>query len=84
MLRPNTHDSRRGAMTPSWASANVVPTVGCPAMGISRAGVKIRMRMSVPGVSAGSRNVLSAKCISLASVCTSAVASPGVSRHTAS
>ena len=43
--------------------------VGCPAIGSSAPGVKMRIRMSVPGVSAGSRNVLSEKFISRVMVC---------------
>ena len=75
-FKPNVQRSRPGAITPSCASAKVVPTVGCPAIGISRAGVKMRMRMSVPAISAGSRNVLSAKFISLVRRCISAVLEP--------
>ena len=56
-------------MTPSRASANVVPIVGCPAIGSSSPGVKIRMRTSVPAASAGSTNVVSEKFISLAIAC---------------
>ena len=58
--------------------------VGCPAMGISRPGVKMRMRASVPADSAGRTNVLSEKFISLASICIPAVSSPRASRKTAS
>ena len=36
-------------MQPSRASANVLPTTGWPAIGISVPGVKIRMRTSVSG-----------------------------------
>ena len=36
-------------MTPVCASANVLPIVGCPAIGISCIGVKMRIRMSVSG-----------------------------------
>ena len=56
-------------MTPSCASANVLPITGWPAIGSSLPGVKIRMRISVSGRSAGKMNVLSEKFISLASVC---------------
>ena len=56
-------------MTPARTSANVVPMVGCPAIGISSPGVKIRMRTSVSGVSGGSTKVVSEKFISLAIAC---------------
>ena len=58
--------------------------VGWPAMGSSAPGVKMRMRTSVPGVSAGSRNVLSEKFISRAMVCIWAWVSPRPSGNTAS
>ena len=56
-------------MTPSSASAKVLPIVGCPAIGSSVPGVKMRMRTSVPAASAGRMNVLSEKFISLVIVC---------------
>ena len=71
-------------MTPARASANVVPMVGWPAIGISSPGVKIRMRTSVPGVSGGSTNVVSEKFISFAIACIVSSASPRPSRKTAS
>ena len=53
-------------------------------MGSSAPGVKMRMRTSVPGTSAGSRNVLSEKFISRVMVCICAVDSPRPSGNTAS
>ena len=55
-------------MTPSIASANVLPIVGCPAIGSSSPGVKIRIRTSPPR-SGGKMNVDSEKAISLAMRC---------------
>ncbi len=56
--------------------------VGCPAIGSSPPGVKIRIRMSVPGVSAGSRNVLSEKFISRVMVCISSGRHPArIGKH---
>ena len=69
MFRPNTKRGAPGRMTPVCASANVLPIVGCPAIGISIVGVKMRMRMSVSGRSAGRMNVLSEKFISRAMRC---------------
>ncbi len=71
-------------ITPSCASANVVPIVGWPAMGNSEPGVKIRMRMSVPAVSESTRNVLSEKFISRVSVCICCAVSSWASGKTAS
>jgi hypothetical protein len=51
------------------ATANHVPTVGCPANGSSVRGVKIRTRCVHAGSDEGSTNVLSAKLNSLASCC---------------
>ena len=76
MPSSNTHSSRPGAITPSFASANVVPMVGCPATGSSFPGVKIRMR-TVPLPSAGNTNVVSEKFISCAIRC---IRSTGISR----
>ena len=56
-------------MTPASASAKVDPTVGWPAIGISRPGVKIRIRMSVSGRSAGRMKVDSEKFISFVTAC---------------
>ena len=39
--------------TPARASANVLPIVGCPAIGSSSPGVKIRIRTSVSACSGG-------------------------------
>ena len=47
----------------------MLPMVGCPAIGSSSPGVKIRMRTSVPAVSGGSTNVVSEKFISFAIAC---------------
>ena len=84
-------------MTPSAARANVLPIVGCPAIGSSSPGVKIRMRTSmgsapagcgVPevtcGRSGGKMNVHSEKFISRVMVCISSVESPAGSGNTAS
>ena len=56
-------------MTPSSASAKVLPITGCPAIGNSVPGVKMRMRTSVPAASAGRMNVHSEKFISLVIAC---------------
>ena len=82
--RPNTNCSAPAAITPESASANVLPIVGCPAIGSSAPGVKMRIRMSVPGVSAGSRNVDSEKFISRVMVCICSADSPSASVNTAS
>ena len=66
MFSPNTNRAAPAEMTPVCASAKVLPIVGCPAIGISFHGVKMRMRMSVSGRSAGRMNVLSEKFISRA------------------
>ena len=71
-------------MTPSFTSAKVLPMVGCPAIGSSSPGVKMRMRTSVPGVSGGKMNVHSEKFISRVMVCISPVESPAGSGNTAS
>ncbi len=54
--------------SPSSASANVDPIVGCPAIGSSSAGVKMRIRTS-PVPSAGKTKVDSEKFISAAIRC---------------
>ena len=81
---PNTKRGRPGRISPVWASAKVLPIVGCPAIGISVAGVKIRIRTSVPAVSDGRMNVLSEKFISRASACMRSTARPRASTNTAS
>ena len=53
-----------------------MPIVGCPAIGSSSPGVKIRTRTSVSARSAGSTNVVSEKFISLAIACIVAGARP--------
>ena len=58
-----------------------MPIVGCPAIGSSSPGVKIRMRTSVPGRSGGSTNVVSEKFISLAIACIVSADSPRPSRN---
>ena len=83
-FRPNTTRGRPGSRKPVCASANVLPTVGWPAIGISWSGVKIRMRTSVPGDSAGRMNVLSAKFISRAIRCMVSASMPRPSVNTAS
>ena len=82
--RPKTKRSRSGPITPDRASANVLPMVGWPAIGSSSAGVKMRIRTSVPGPSGGSTNVDSEKFISLAIACIVSAARPRPSRNTAS
>jgi hypothetical protein len=57
---------------------------GWPAIGISIAGVKMRIRTSVPGRSAGVTNVDSAKPISLAICCILSGPRPSASGNTAS
>ena len=47
----------------------MLPIVGCPAIGSSVPGVKMRMRMSVPAASAGRMKVHSEKFISLVIAC---------------
>ncbi len=64
----NTNCSRPLAIVPSIAKANVLPIVGCPAIGSSVPGVKIRIFTS-PGPSLGKMNVDSEKFISFAIVC---------------
>ena len=71
-------------MVPSSASAKVDPTVGCPAIGISRPGVKMRIRMSVSARSAGRMNVDSEKFISRVTACMTVPESPRASVKTAS
>ena len=77
-------ESTGGATIPARASANAVPIVGCPAIGSSSAGVKIRTRASVSGRSGGSTNVVSEKFISFAIACIVALESPRPSSTTAS
>ena len=43
--RPQTSSGAPLAIPPSSANANVVPIVGCPAIGSSSPGVKMRSRM---------------------------------------
>ncbi len=69
--------------TPVTASANAVPTFGCPANGTSRVGVKIRTRASPPA-SAGRTNVDSEKLNSRATCCIRPGSSPVASGSTAS
>ena len=84
MLRPKTKRFALFLITPLCASANVLPIVGWPAIGISLNGVKMRIRMSVSGRSFGRMNVLSEKFISRAMACMCAVSSPRASVNTAS
>ena len=59
-------------ITAFWSGpprTNAVPSVGCPAKGISAAGVKMRMRTSASGVVGGRTKTLSANIISFASAC---------------
>ena len=84
MFNPNDHSRAPAAIAPSRASANVLPTTGWPAIGISLPGVKIRMRTSVSGRSARVTNVVSANPISRAICCMTAAGSPAASGNTAS
>ena len=84
MFRPKTQRCWPARIMSAWASANVLPMVGWPAIGTSRPGVKIRIRTSVPVASAGIRNVLSEKFISAASLCIVAVSRSRASGNTAS
>ena len=70
-------------MTPASANANADPTVGWPAIGISRPGVKMRIRMSVSGRSAGRMKVDSEKFISFVTACIVSAEIPRASRKTA-
>ena len=83
-LSPNTTRARPGSRKPVCANAKVLPTVGCPAIGISWVGVKMRIRTSVPADSAGRMNVLSEKFISRAMRCMTPVSIPRPSVKTAS
>ena len=82
--RPNTKRWQPGSMTPARASANALPMVGCPAMGSSSAGVKIRIRTSVSVRSGGSTKVVSENAISFAIACMVTDDNPRPSRTTAS
>ncbi len=62
-------------MVPSIARAKVLPIVGCPAIGSSSPGVKMRIRTSPPR-SGGKMNVVSEKAISLAMRCIWSVVNP--------
>ena len=84
MFKPNTQSARPAAIAPSRASANVLPTTGWPAIGISVPGVKIRMRTSVSGRSAAITNVVSAKPISRAICCMVCADRPAACGKTAS
>jgi hypothetical protein len=79
----NTTRPLRG-ISPSRASTAAVPTVGCPANGISYPGVKMRTRKACAGSSAGSTKVLSEKLNSRATVCMASVDRPRASGSTAS
>ena len=69
------------AISPRVASTQVVPTVGCPAIGISRFGVKILTRRA-PDESGGITNVDSLKFISCASPCISlALSAAAISKN---
>src|SRR5208282_836384 len=71
------------AISPRLASTHVVPTVGCPAIGISCFGVKILTRRAAPADSGGITNVDSLKFISCASSCISLGMSVAASVKTA-
>ena len=72
------------AISPRLASTHVVPTVGCPAIGSSRLGVKILTRRAAWADSAAITNVDSLKFISCASSCISPALSVAASVKTAS
>ncbi|RPI57713.1 MAG: hypothetical protein EHM55_00860 [Acidobacteria bacterium] len=84
MFNPKTQAVLPGARRPSRARANVLPTTGWPAMGISVPVVKIRMRTSLSARSAGVTNVVSAKPISRAICCMVRADNPLASGNTAS
>ncbi len=84
MFNPKVQSERPGAIVPSRASAKMLPTTGCPAIGISVPGVKIRMRTSVSGPSDAVTNVLSANPISRAICCIIAAERPDASGKIAS
>ncbi len=60
-----------------------MPTVGWPAKGSSRAGVKMRNRARWRGSSGGSTNTVSDRLNSLAMACIAAPSRPSESRTTA-
>ncbi len=74
--RPNTKLPWPGLMTPSSASAKVLPITGWPAIGNSVPGVKMRIRTPVPAASAGRMKVDSEKFISLVMACICSVERP--------
>ncbi len=83
---PSSSENRvvPGASCPRDASTQLVPTVGWPANGTSRAGVKIRTRAAQSERVGGSTNVVSERFISRATACISSSARPRPSRTTAS
>ncbi len=83
-FNPNTQSVRPSAIRPSRARAKVLPTTGCPAIGISMPGVKMRIRTSVSALSAPVTNVVSAKPISRAICCIVSGRRPAASGKTAS
>jgi len=72
------------SMRPRRARTAAVPMVGCPAKGISAAGVKIRTRRVWRGSSGGSTKVVSAKLNSRARACIARSDRPRASGKTAS
>ena len=73
--------SRRRAPPSSSASSTAVPTVGWPANGSSRAGVKMRSRARCSGSSGGNTNTVSGRLNSRAIVCIAAVSRPSGLQH---
>ena len=84
ILSSRTNREAPSGAIPCAASTHAVPTVGCPAKGNSRAGVKIRSAATQSGRDGGKRNTVSDKFISRAIFCMTASSSPRASRSTAS
>ncbi len=84
MFKPYTQSCRPPRIAPDRASANVLPMTGCPAIGISEPGVKMRIRVSVAPSSGAVTNVVSANPISRAICCIVCPARPVASGNTAS
>jgi hypothetical protein len=68
---------------PLWSSTKAVPTVGCPAKGVSFVGVNMRTRAAQSGRVAGSTNAVSVRFSSLAIFCIVSVSNSDASGNTA-
>ena len=78
-------DTARAFDPPSKrASSTAVPTIGCPAKGSSRLGVKMRMQARCAASRGGSTNTVSDRLNSRAIACMASSASPSASSTTAS